>query len=383
MRCSIILFLLAIFFAYGCANAGNVANELNQTAQDAARNPELKGIALPEGFEIDIFASDLGKSLFAIPGPSRGVRLMEFHNGVLFASLPSAGAIVALPDKNKDGKSDEVINVVDGLNRPHGITFKDDYMFVANEDSVIKVKIMDDMTADKSTMEHIVDLPSGGHWTRTIRTDGNNLFVSIGSSCNACIENDERRASILKCALDGDCKIYARGIRNAVGFVFHPDGNMYATENSRDWLGNEIPPDEINSVEENMHYGWPYCYGKNIPDAEFDDGNCASREPSFVDLQAHSAPLGLAFNFGDNFPEEYKGDLFAAYHGSWNRDEKTGYKVVSIDLKSKQVTDFAEGWLKGNEVSGRPVDIVFDEEGIMYVSDDFSGRIYRIWHNKK
>ncbi|MBI2660131.1 PQQ-dependent sugar dehydrogenase [Candidatus Woesearchaeota archaeon] len=385
-----ILFLLIIVLMFGCTKVNNVTNDMNQTQQNTMRDPVLKGINLPEGFEIDIFASDLGKSLFANPGPSKGVRFMEFYNGVLFASLPNSGAIVALPDKDKDGKADEVVKVIDGLNRPHGIAFKDDYIYIANEDSIIKVKIKDDLIADKSTIEHVTDLPRGGHWTRTIRIKGNNLYVSIGSSCNVCIEDDERRASIMKCTLDGDCKIYAKGIRNAVGFVFHPDGNMYATENSRDWLGNDLPPDEINIVEEGKNYGWPICYGKNVHDDEFDK-NAYIRNPcmepfempSFVDIQAHSAPLGLAFNFGNNFPEEYKGDLFVALHGSWNRDERTGYNVVSIDIKSKQVDDFAAGWLQGNSVSGRPVDIVFDEEGVMYVSDDFSGRIYRVWYEKK
>ena len=183
--------------------------------------------------------------------------------------------------------------------------------------------------------------------------------------------------------MDGNCDIYARGIRNAVGFVFHPETDeMYATENSRDYLGDDLPPDEINIAESNKHYGWPYCYGKNTPDPEFDDGNCNSRAPSFVDLQAHSAPLGLAFNFGNNFPEEYKGNLFVAYHGSWNRKVPTGYKVVRVD-KARQVHDFATGWLTDNKVSGRPVDIIFGKDGVMYISDDNAGLVYRIWYQNK
>lgn len=386
-----IFFLLAIVFVYGCTSANNITNEFgNLTAQESPQNPALKNINLLEGFEIDIFASDLGSGLFNVPGPSKGVRFMEFYNDALFASLPNSGTIVALPDRDKDGKADEVIKAIDGLKRPHGIAFKDDYMYVANEDSVIKIRLKEDLTADRPTLEHITDLPSGGHWTRTIRVKDNNLYISIGSSCNVCIEKDERRASILKCSLDGNCSIYARGIRNAVGFAFHPVTNeMYATENSRDLLGDDLPPDEINIVEEGKNYGWPICYGKNIHDDDFDKNvyirnPCMEpfEAPSYIDLPAHSAPLGLAFNFGNNFPEEYRGNLFVAYHGSWNRDEKTGYKIVSIDIKSKQVTDFASGWLQGNSVSGRPVDVIFDKEGIMYVSDDFSGRIYRIWYEK-
>ena len=379
----ILIILAMIVLINGCTNTDSITNTpSNQNIQKNAQdNPILKNINLPDNFEIDVFASDLGKS-FNFPGPNKGVRFMKFYKDILFASMPSAGSIVALPDKNKDGKADEVIKVVDGLNRPHGIAFLDNYMYVANEDSVIKAKIKEDLTADISTKEYITDLPKGGHWTRTIRIKDNNLYISIGSSCNVCIEDDERRASILKCNLDfGKCDIYARGIRNAVGFVFHPITNeMYATENSRDWLGDDFPPDEINIIKQGEHYGWPFCHGKNMPDPEFGDGNCNSREPSFIDLQAHSAPLGLAFNFGNNFPEEYKGNLFVAYHGSWNRKVPTGYKIVRIDMATKQAHDFATGWLQGNSVLGRPVDVIFDKEGIMYVSDDNAGVIYRIWY---
>ena len=363
----------------------------NNKTQIQIQHSILKNINLPDNFHIDIFADDLGKGL-NLPGPNQGARFMEFYNDVLFVSIPSAGSIIALPDKNKDGKADEIINVIDGLNRPHGISFKDDYMYVANEDSIIKVKIQDNLKADISTKEYITDLPTGGHWTRTIRIKDNNLYVSIGSSCNVCIEKDERRAAILKCNLDfGNCKVFARGIRNAVGFTFHPETQeVYATENSRDFLGDELPPDEINVVKEGKNYGWPICYGKNIHDDDFDKNvyirnPCMEpfEEPSFIDIPAHSAPLGLAFNFGDNFPEEYKGSLFVAYHGSWNRKVPTGYKVVRIDIATKQVQDFATGWLtENNKVLGRPVDLIFDKEGIMYVSDDNAGVIYRVGYKK-
>ncbi|MBI2659277.1 PQQ-dependent sugar dehydrogenase [Candidatus Woesearchaeota archaeon] len=388
------LVFLLIIMVIGCNAANTNSNDAakiqtNQTAK--SENLILKNINLPANFEVGVFASDLGKG-FNLPGPNKGVRFMEFHKNTLFVSIPSAGSIIALPDNNDDGKADKNIKVIDGLNRPHGIAFLDDFMYVANEGSVIKVKLNDGLTADKPTIEHVTDLPEGGHWTRTIRIKDNELFVSIGSSCNVCIEGDERRASILKCGIDGgDCKIFAKGIRNAVGFVFHPESNeMYATENSRDMLGEDLPPDEINIVKEGKNYGWPICYGKNIHDDDFDKNTyirnpCMEpfEEPSFIDLQAHSAPLGLAFNFGNNFPEEYKGDLFVAYHGSWNRKVPTGYKVVRIDMKTKQVHDFAAGWLtENNKVLGRPVDIIFDKEGIMYVSDDNAGMVYRIAYKK-
>lgn len=385
---NLFLFIVLALFIFGCADTVTINEETTDRQEIKSEHPILKNIRLPPNFKIEIFTSDLGKSFFPSAGPDKGARFMEFYKDVLFVSIPNAGMIVALPDKDNDGKADEVVKVIDGLQRPHGIAFLNDYMYVANEDSVIKVKLKDSLEADISTKEFIIDMPKGGHWTRTIRIKDEKIYVSVGSSCNVCIENDERRAAILECDEQGNCKIFAKGIRNAVGFAFHPETNeMYATENSRDWLGDELPPDEINIIKEGKNYGWPICYGKNIHDTDFDKNTyirnpCMEpfEEPSFIDLQAHSAPLGLAFNFGSNFPAEYKGSLFAAYHGSWNRKEKTGYKIARIDVDKKTVEDFAAGWLQGNDVSGRPVDIIFDNNGFMYVSDDFAGIIYRIWH---
>jgi len=387
----LILGVFIILLLNGCRqqNVFDDATEENKIPQTQPENPILKNIKLPDGFKIDVFTSDFGKSL-NLPGPNKGARFMEFYNDVLFVSLPSSGAIAALPDRNKDGKADEVVTAIDGLNKPHGVAFSGAYMYAANEDSLVKAK-MEGLKADKSAIEKIADLPTGGHWTRTVRIKDGKIYVSIGSSCNVCLEDDERRAAIIECDEQGNCKIFAKGIRNAVGFVFHPETNeIYATENSRDLLGDDLPPDEINIIKEGKDYGWPICYGKNVHDADFDKNTyirnpCMEpfEEPSFVDLQAHSAPLGLTFNFGSNFPEEYKGDLFVAYHGSWNRKVPTGYKIVRIDMETKQVHDFATGWLtSSNKVLGRPVDIIFDKEGMMYVSDDNAGIIYRIWYGR-
>jgi glucose/arabinose dehydrogenase len=246
----------------------------------------------------------------------------------------------------------------------------------------------DDLVFEEETIEPLFDLPSGdGHFTRTIKIRDGSLYVSVGSSCNVCYEEDERRSTILKCGLEpgSDCTIFASGTRNAVGFVFDDAGKIYATENSRDWLGNDLPPDEINLIEEGGDYGWPICYGKSIHDTDFDKNTyirdpCSDKKPSFVDLQAHSAPLGLAIYDGDQFPEEYRGDLFVAYHGSWNRDEPTGYKVVSIDTQTREVRDFATGWLQENNVLGRPVDVIVADDESLFVSDDNSGKIYRIFY---
>jgi glucose/arabinose dehydrogenase len=355
----------------------------------AVKSGSLDNISLPKGFKIDVFADALDGSSVSYPGPNPGPRMMMLKDNVLFVTIPNLGKVVALPDVNGDKKADGVVTFIDKLNNPHGIDYYDGWLYIAEENRVIRVKESgNDLRADMKTFEVLIDnLPTGGHFTRTIKIHNNSLYLSIGSSCNVCIEQDERRAAIIKCNIDGTgCRPYAKGLRNSVGFVFHPEtGVMYATDNGRDMLGDDLPPDEINIIEEGKNYGWPICYGKNIHDTDFDK-NVYIRDPcmepfempSLVDLQAHSAPLGLVFYYGDSFPQEYRGDLFVAYHGSWNRNEPTGYKIVSINMKDLTVKDFATGWLTGGNVLGRPVDIIVADDGSLFVSDDNAGKIYRI-----
>ncbi len=350
---------------------------------------DLNKIALPAGFVIEVFADDLGKSSVSYPGTNTGPRMMEFHNGVLYTSITSQGRVVALPDRNRDGKADEIVTVIEKLNKPHGLAFYQDWLYIAEENRVIRIKI-NDLKADLSTLQVLIDdLPTGGHFTRTIRIHNDALYISIGSSCNVCIEQDQRRAAITKCDIEGrDCKVFAKGLRNAVGIAFHPrTGELWATDNGRDLLGDDLPPEEVNLVNEGKDYGWPICFGNKINDRDFDKNvyirdPCADTEAPTIEMQAHSAPLGLAFYYGNNFPEEYRGNMFVAFHGSWNRGQPTGYKIIRIDVNSKSVRDFASGWLQGITVSGRPVNILIDNDGIMYVSDDNAGRIYRVYYKR-
>ncbi len=355
----------------------------------AIKSVSLDNISLPRGFKIEVFADALDGSSVSYPGPNPGLRMMLLKDNVLFVTIPNKGKVVALPDVNGDKKADRIVTFIDKLNNPHGIDYYDGWFYIAEENRVIRVKESgNDLHADLKTFEVLIDnLPTGGHFTRTLKIHNNSLYLSIGSSCNVCIEQDERRAAITKCNTNGTgCRLYAKGLRNSVGFVFHPEtGVMYATDNGRDMLGEDLPPDEINILEEGKNYGWPICYGKNIHDTDFDK-NVYIRNPcmepfempSLVDLQAHSAPLGLAFYYGNSFPQDYRGDLFVAYHGSWNRNEPTGYKIVSIDMLDLKVKDFATGWLTGGNVLGRPVDIIVADDGSLFVSDDNAGKIYRI-----
>ncbi len=353
-------------------------------------SPEV--IHLPTGFRIEVFADSLDGSPVSYPGPNPGPRMMLLKDNVLFVTVPNTGKVVALPDRNGDKKADEVIPFIEKLNNPHGIDHYNGWFYIAEENRVIRVKDgNNDLRADMDTLEVIIDnLPVGGHFTRTIKIHNNSLYLSIGSSCNVCNETDQRRAAVTRCTPDGkDCSIYAKGLRNAVGFIFHPvTGKMYASENGRDYLGDDLPPDEINLVEEGKNYGWPICYGRNIHDTDFDK-NVYIRNPcmepfempSLIDLQAHSAPLGLAFYYGSSFPQEYRGDLLVTYHGSWNRREPTGYKIVSIDMDDFTVKDFATGWLGDGNVRGRPVDIIVADDGSLFITDDNAGKIYRISYN--
>lgn len=337
-------------------------------------------LKLPDGFSIFIFAAD-------IPG----ARVMELDSlGNMWVSGTKEDALTLL--EVSDGK---VLNQSTGswdLNRPHGLALDPadpSMLYVAEEDKISRIRLY-----SEGGFEKIADLPTGGrHFTRTIKfgLDGR-LYVSIGSSCDVCNEKDSRRGAIYVMNKDGsDFKEFARGLRNSVFFDWNfVNGKMWATEMGRDMLGDDLPPDEINIVEEGRNYGWPTCYGKNIHDTVFDK-NIYIRNPctepfeaeSYIDIPAHSSPLGLAFVPEEGWPEEYWYDLFVAYHGSWNRSEPTGYKIVRMKLDEEGnylgTEDFITGWLTENdEALGRPVDIIARPGGILYISDDKAGVIYKV-----
>jgi glucose/arabinose dehydrogenase len=249
----------------------------------------------------------------------------------------------------------------------------------------------DDGDGRADRRESVVDeIPAGGqHTTRTVAflPDGR-MVLSVGSSCNVCEEEDPRRAAIvIYDGPDGEGeRIFAGGLRNAVGLAVRPDtGELWATNNGRDLMGDELPPETIYVVEAGADYGWPYCHSGDIvdPDLGF-EGACEGVEKPVVEMQAHSAPLGLTFYTGEMFPSEYRGDLFIAFHGSWNRSVPTGYKIVRLPFREGEpaaaVEDFATGWLdqETGDASGRPVDVLVGAEGALYVSDDKGGFIYRI-----
>jgi len=347
---------------------------LSQTALSAIDN-----IKVPDGFIIEEYATGLGSPRFMALSP----------DNVLFVTDIKAGRVVALPDRNGDGLKDSVKIFVKDLNRPHGIAFHNGYLYVGETNQIVRFKY-NGIESESGKKEIIVpDIPINGHFTRTVSfgPDGK-MYVSIGSSCNVCVEGNDTRATIMRFNPDGsDGEIYATGLRNSVGLIWHPStGELWATDNGRDWLGDNLPPDEVNIIKEKKDYGWPYCYGNNVPDPEFaDPKRCEDTIAPVIEIQAHSAPLGLTFYNGKMFPPDYKGDLFIAFHGSWNRSKPTGYKVVRVKIENgniENIDDFAVGWLVGSKKTGRPVDVLVGKKGELYISDDHGGRIYKVTSNK-
>lgn len=318
-------------------------------------------LALPPGFSISVFARDL---------PGARVLLLD-KQGNMWVSQTREGAVSLL--EIKEGKVTDQKPVFQNLNNPHGLAFDPDnsnVLYIAEEHRISKVDLK-----GETKLQKIADLPSGGgHFTRTLGfgPDGR-LYVAIGSSCNVCLEGDFRRAKIFSLNRDGsDFREYARGLRNTVFFIWDKSGRMWGTDMGRDHLGDDLPPDEINLIEAGHDYGWPHCYGKNVPDPF--GGGCEGKTGSHIEMQAHSAPLGLAF---------YEGDLLVAFHGSWNRSIATGYKIVRMKLDEegnfRGSEDFIIGWLApGGGALGRPVDILPAPGGVLYISDDKAGVIYRL-----
>jgi len=233
----------------------------------------------------------------------------------------------------------------------------------------------------------VAGLPEGGHWTRTVIFRGDAMFVSIGSSCNLCDERDPRRAAVTRFRPDGTGETrFATGLRNAVGLTVHPEtGEIWATNNDRDRLGDDRPPDRVNVLWEGGWYGWPVCYLPDTPNPEYgaQAARCADAIGPAVVLPAHTAPLGLAFYTGTQFPDAYRGDLFVALHGSWDRSFPIGYKVVRVPMDGGRAAgapeDFIVGWQIGRRSWGRPVDVLVAPDGALLISDDSGGKVYRVW----
>jgi glucose/arabinose dehydrogenase len=355
----------------------------NQTAPQAPPTPaELK---VPAGFTVSVFASDV-----------TGGRLMAVSpDGVLFVARQPRGDVVALPDRDKDGKADKMEIVASGLTRPHSLAFNKGWLYIATNPSVVRVKYANGKV--EGTPEKVVDLPvsTTPHWTRTIGfgKDGK-MYVAIGSSCNLCEDEDTRRATIMVYNADGTGgRIFAKGLRNAIGFDWDPrTGVLWADDMGEDKQGEEKPVDEINRIEDGKHYGWPYFIENNTPNPNLADAKkslkAADATPPALGLQPHSSPIDLRFYTGARFPAAYRGAMFVALHGSspTARKERIPGSVVRVIFKNGKPTgveDFVTGWMKDGQVLGRPAGLITGADGAFYISDDNKGFVYRVAYDKK
>ncbi len=353
----------------------------------------LDQIKLSPGFTIDLYAT----------GVTNAREMVLGAKGTLFVGSRSAKTVYAIVDRDHDQKADQVYTIATGLTDPNGVAFRDGALYIAE---VSRITRYDDIESKLENPPAPVvvnkDLPTESHHGQKFIRFGPDgmLYVPVGGPCNVCERTDDPRfATILRMKPDGTgTEIFASGVRNSVGFDWHPQTReLWFTDNGRDLLGDDIPPDELNHApRKGMAFGFPYCHAGEVKDPEFGDKHaCSEFQPPARKLDPHGAAIGMRFYTGRMFPAEYHNQIFIAEHGSWNRSVPIGYRVMVAKLDGSTVTSFtpfAEGWLqgvgttRGNSTSGqawgRPADVLVMPDGALLVSDDLAGVIYRISYKK-
>jgi glucose/arabinose dehydrogenase len=362
-------------------NSGEQTSE-NLSLSELNKKYHLDKIKLPDGFAISVFAE--------VPH----ARSMCFGpKGTLFVGNKDGESISAVVDNNSDGVADKVYTIGSGMNMPNGVAFKNGSLYVAEVNRIVRFDNIEDNLANPPKPVVVTDkYPNNAWhgWKFIAFGPDDKLYIPVGAPCNVCEESDSIFASITRINADGSGReIFAKGIRNSVGFAWHPaTKELWFTDNGRDNMGDDVPYCELNyAPRKGMHFGFPYCHQGDIPDPEFGKGkNCADYTPPARKLGPHVAPLGMRFYTGNNFPAEYTNQIFIAEHGSWNRSTPIGYKIGLAKLTGNTVTDyvpFASGWLQSNgDVLGRPVDVQVAADGALLVSDDYAGAIYRIVYKR-
>jgi len=347
-----------------------------------AARPMVTDISLPAGFSIAVYAAD-------VPG-ARSMALGD--KGVLFVGTRDEGKVYAVIDRNGDSAADEVITIASGLWMPNGVAFRNGSLYVSEVNRVLRFDNIEDRLNNPPRPVTVSSaFPKKTHhgWKFIRFGPDNKLYVPVGAPCNVCEEDDPRFATIMRMNPDGsDLEIFASGVRNSVGFDWHPlTGELWFTDNGRDWLGDDQPPDELNRASRRgLHFGFPYWHGTDIRDPEF--GRRRSRDTVVapeMELGPHVASLGMRFYSATMFPEGYRNQIFIAEHGSWNRSKRIGYRITLVRLRGNRAISyetFADGWLRDGTVRGRPVDLQVMPDGSMLVSDDKAGAIYRISYRK-
>jgi glucose/arabinose dehydrogenase len=341
----------------------------------------LDRIQLPSGFEITLFADKVPNARSLALGPE----------GTVFVGTRTEGNVYAVRDRNGDHRADEVVTVAEGLHMPNGVAIRGRDLYVAEVSRILRFEnIEEQLKDDTHRATHVVvnaDFPEDEHhgWKYIAFGPDDRLYVPVGAPCNVCRRQDPRYASIMRMTPDGtELEIFARGIRNTVGFDWNPKTRvLWFTNNGRDWMGDELPPDTLHRApEKGLHFGFPYCHGGDIPDPQFGEKrSCDEFTPPAIKLGPHVAALGMKFYTGKMFPPAYHGRIFIAEHGSWNRSVPIGYRITQVRVEGNNATKyevFAQGWLQGATAWGRPVDILVMPDGALLVSDDRAGVIYRI-----
>ncbi|MFZ5512731.1 MAG: PQQ-dependent sugar dehydrogenase [Pseudomonadota bacterium] len=353
---------------------------LTATIAVAADLP-LERIRLPEGFRIELFARVDNPRAMVLGG-----------DRTLFVGSMSAGKVYAI---RFDGqyRATATHTVARGLNMPVGVAFRDGALYVSAVDRILRLTGIERRLDDPPEPELVTRaFPGDRHhgWKFIAFGPDGRLYVPVGAPCNICQPDPDRYANIMRLAIDREGRasppeVFARGVRNSVGFDWHPQtGEMWFTDNGRDYLGDDAPPDELNhAARAGLHFGYPYCHGGTIADPEYGDQRpCSAFAPPAQNLGPHVAALGMRFYTGSQFPAEYRNQIFIAEHGSWNRSRRIGYRVMLVRLREGKAVSyepFAEGWLQpGDRVWGRPADVLVLPDGSLLVSDDHAGAIYRI-----
>jgi len=349
---------------------------------DRAKPPAGFLPTVPAGFRLNVFAADFKQPRWLTGAP----------NGDIFLAETGAGQIIVLRDPQHTGGAQEREVFASGNRRPFGIAFREDYVYVGNTNELVRYRYDPKTSKRLGEKEHLLDLPTGGHNTRSLAfsADGKHLFIGVGSDSNIDTGEDPRRAAVTICDPDGkNARLYATGLRNPVGLALNPaTGEVWTTVNERDELGDDLPPDYFTSLKDAGFYGWPYSYiGDNV------DPRVKPQKPELVAraiipdvlLGAHVAPLQFAFYTGKQFPESYRGGAFVAEHGSWNRATRSGYQIAFVAFKdgkpSADPVPFMTGLVPDpskSDVNGRPVGVAVLPDGSLLVSDDGAGVVYRI-----
>jgi glucose/arabinose dehydrogenase len=380
-RILVITILLGV--SYSCKQKANNTEDKKVIQYDEPISElPIDKLNLPDGFKIEVYADNID-----------GARSMAIgDDGTLFVGTRNDKTVYAVQDLDNDYRADHISVLDSTLEVPNGIAFKDGSLYVAEVGRLLRY---DDIEANLDSIPEPVivydDYPTEFHhgWKYIAFGPDDKLYVPVGAPCNICDStvSDKRYATITRMNADGsDREIYANGVRNSVGFTWHPETKeLWFTDNGRDMLGDDIPPCELNRVAEaGEHFGYPYCHGGTVKDPEFGDQKpCSDFVAPVQALGAHVAPLGVKFNTGSMFPNSYKNTAFIAEHGSWNRSKKVGYRISLVTLEDNKAVSyetFLDGWLdqEAQEAFGRPVDLLFLKDGSMLISDDYGDAIYRV-----